>query len=202
MENSFQCWLVKIDRFAAWTLLITIVLFFISGFGMTKGFINQQLSADLHSNILTPIGLAAFSIHTFLAIRMALMRNRKWNQNSLVSLVMIYSGFIIFFAYVGFFYQKSAPVAPTNGVDIKKTAQTADNDLKTFTLDELAIYDGKNGSPAYAAVDGIVYDLSSIFINGAHRGHNVGQDLTAAFNTQHSKSQLTEYPVVGKLVNQ
>jgi len=198
MDNNFQYRLVKIDRFAAWTLLATIVLFFISGFGMVKGFIDYQFATNLHLNILVPIGLISFSIHTFLAVRMALMRWRKWNRNSLVSLIMIYLGFIIFFVYIGFFYQKSANISPANGSAINNSpAQTIDNNQKTFTIDELAKYNGKNGNPAYAAVDGIVYDLSLIFINGTHRGHAAGQDLTAAFNTEHSKSQLTKYPVMG-----
>jgi len=198
MNNSFQYWLEKIDRLAAWALLLIMVLFFISGLGMAKGFVDQQFATNLHSNILVPIGLAAFSIHTFLAMRMALMRWRKWNSNSLVSLIMIYLGFIISFVYIGFFYQKNIDITPANETAANNNpAQTTDNNQKTFTLDELAKYNGKNGNPAYAAVDSIVYDLSPIFTNGAHRGHNAGQDLTAAFNTQHSKSQITKYPVMG-----
>jgi uncharacterized membrane protein YoaT (DUF817 family) len=42
MEKNFQWWLVKIDRVAAWTLLLVMILFFISGYGITKEIINRQ----------------------------------------------------------------------------------------------------------------------------------------------------------------
>ena len=32
---------------------------------------------------------------------------------------------------------------------------------KTFTLAQLAQYDGQNGQPAYVAVDGVVYDVTN-----------------------------------------
>ena len=31
-----------------------------------------------------------------------------------------------------------------------------------FTLEELAAYDGQNGSPAYIAIDGVVYDVTDV----------------------------------------
>mgnify|MGYP002641187877 FL=1 len=54
--------------------------------------------------------------------------------------------------------------------------------LLTFTLDELATYTGANGSLAYIAVDGIVYDATSIFDNGLHQGIQIGgTDATTVF---------------------
>ena len=188
MNKNFQCWQVKIDRAAAWTLLATIILFFISGYGMTKGIIDERLASNLHSNILTPIGLIAFSIHTFFAIRLSLVRWRKWNSASLASLVLIYSGFIVIFAYIGFFYQKPAAVEGRPAAE------------KTFTAAELAEYNGKNNQPAYIAVDNIVYDVSALFINGQHRGCSAGYDVTAEFYDEHSKQILSGYPTVGKLI--
>lgn len=52
---------------------------------------------------------------------------------------------------------------------------------KTFTVDELAKYDGQNGNPAYIAVDGVVYDVSAIsaWRNGIHQGqYKAGMDYT------------------------
>ena len=201
MEKNFQWWLVKIDRVAAWTLLLVMILFFISGYGITKEIINRQFAANLHSNILAPVGIVVFFIHTFLAIRMALMRWRKWNPVSRASLAVIYLGFIVFFAYTGFFYQQPAPTKPTNETatqnDSLQTGGTPTQ--KIFTVEELAKYDGKNGNPAYVAVDGIVYDMSSVFENDIHYGHAAGQDLTGAFFAKHIKSQIAKYPAIGAI---
>ncbi|HIX02475.1 MAG TPA: cytochrome B5 [Candidatus Ligilactobacillus excrementigallinarum] len=75
---------------------------------------------------------------------------------------------------------------------------------KTFTKDELKQFDGKNGHPAYVAVEGVVYDVtnSPAWKNGEHHGNLAGNDLTDALLNQspHGKSKLAKLPVVGKLV--
>ena len=73
---------------------------------------------------------------------------------------------------------------------------------KTFTLDELATFDGQDGRPAYIAIDGVVYDVSSVpqWPGGTHNGYTAGQDLTDAMaSAPHGFSKLTGLPVVGKL---
>jgi predicted heme/steroid binding protein len=49
-----------------------------------------------------------------------------------------------------------------------------------LTLEELALFDGKNGNKGYVAVNGIIYDVtnSSLWPNGNHNGYQAGQDLT------------------------
>ena len=58
-------------------------------------------------------------------------------------------------------------------------ATTAPADLE-LTLDELAKYNGKDGQPAYIAVDGIIYDVTNSpkWKNGEHNGFKAGNDLT------------------------
>jgi len=85
---------------------------------------------------------------------------------------------------VHFFY-KEAPSAPA----VEQTT--------TFTASTLALYNGKNGQPSYIAIDGIIYDVSSTFRNGTHEGYSAGKDLSAMFYTQHQKSLLSGYRVVG-----
>lgn len=73
---------------------------------------------------------------------------------------------------------------------------------KTFTLDQLTKYDGKDGNPAYVAVDGIVYDVSSdrAWHNGQHEEYQAGTDLTEDMaNSPHGNMVLKNVPVVGKL---
>lgn len=73
--------------------------------------------------------------------------------------------------------------------------------LPVFTLDELAMYTGANGSTAYIAVDGVVYDVTNEFDNGTHNGDQLGgTDATAIFATSpHSASILSSSQIVGYL---
>lgn len=82
------------------------------------------------------------------------------------------------------------------------TVDENSNTSKTFTLDELAKYDGKNGNPAYAAVDGFVYDVSNdrAWRDGQHEAYRAGTDLTEDMaNSPHGLGVLKGLPVVGKL---
>lgn len=85
-------------------------------------------------------------------------------------------------------------------IDDKSYKRQAKNE---FTLDELAKYDGANGAPAYAAVNGVVYDvsLSPAWGGGTHFGLYAGKDFTSQFRACH-KDQVTildNLPVVGKI---
>jgi len=74
---------------------------------------------------------------------------------------------------------------------------------KTFTLAQLAAFNGKNGQPAYVAVSGVVYDVTGVkgWNNGSHQGVGAGKDITKAVTqAPHGTSVLTGLKVVGKLV--
>lgn len=188
--------LIKINRWAAWLLLITILLYFISGYGMTKGIVDRQLSIILHQNILPLIAITAFIIHASISIKFAFMRWRIWNN--LIKIVLITISIIVFllFSYVEFIYQKKSP----ENINISNSEPNINQQAqKIFTVSELSKYNGKNGNPAYVAVEGVVYDLTKVFINGDHFGHSAGQDLTNDFFIKHMKSQITKYPIVGLL---
>ena len=74
---------------------------------------------------------------------------------------------------------------------------------KQFTLEELSKYNGAGGSPAYVAVNGIVYDvsLSPVWGGGTHFGLYAGKDLTLQFKACHSGETkiLNSLPKVGEL---
>lgn len=74
---------------------------------------------------------------------------------------------------------------------------------KTFTLQELAAYDGKDGNPAYVAVNGIVCNVtnSAAWAAATHFGLIAGRDLTDEFIACHvGQPILNTLTVVGKLV--
>ncbi len=77
------------------------------------------------------------------------------------------------------------------------------NEARTFTRLELSYFDGRNGRPAYVAVDGIVYDVShsNHWKNGIHEdSHRAGVDLTAELQAApHGREVLQNISRVGIL---
>jgi predicted heme/steroid binding protein len=78
---------------------------------------------------------------------------------------------------------------------------------RAFTLAELAEFDGKDGKPAYVAVDGIVYDVtgSANWQEGDHTPCNLdaaaGKDLSAVLAQAPARMRgyIEAMPVVGSL---
>lgn len=78
---------------------------------------------------------------------------------------------------------------------------------KIFTEEELAEFDGMDGSAAYIAVDGVVYDVSesakwpqgehSPCPLGAMAGNNLSEEIKQA--PARMRALLEKMPVVGKL---
>ncbi|MFH1857836.1 MAG: hypothetical protein ABH845_02900 [Candidatus Omnitrophota bacterium] len=67
--------LAAIDRYGRWILLTIVLLFIVTGFGMTKHIIPPRLAREIHLDIL-PIPLfLLFLIHTFFPVRTQLL---KW----------------------------------------------------------------------------------------------------------------------------
>lgn len=85
--------------------------------------------------------------------------------------------------------------------DVKDPEKT---EMMELTLEELAKYNGKDGQPAYIAVDGKIYDVSKhpAWKDGGHNGFEAGKDLTEQIKdiSPHGVSKLADVPEVGKLV--
>jgi predicted heme/steroid binding protein len=181
---------IKLDRIAAWVLMAVIIIYAVSGYGMTKGLIDRDIARSLHLVWLGGLGAIAFIIHTYRAIYCSFLRWKIWNKATKGLLISFYVLFACFFFYVHFFYTPSYDAVPAVSIAVE-TKTTV------FTATTLAAYDGRNGQPAYAAVDGIVYDFSSVFRNGNHHGYQAGVDLTADFYAQHPAALLSRYPIAG-----
>ncbi len=99
----------------------------------------------------------------------------------------------------------SSVVSSTEAASSSSVAASSSSQANaiTFTLDELAQYDGKNGNDAYVAIDGIVYDVTNAakWQNGSHYGVQAGTDCTTAISrSPHGTSVLDGLPIVGILV--
>lgn len=94
--------------------------------------------------------------------------------------------------------------APATGTDSTTSSGSVTVPDKTFTLEELAAFDGRNGNSAYIAIDGTVYDVTSAegWQNGSHEGYSAGADLTDAFAASpHKDSLLQTLTPVGTLAD-
>ena len=94
-----------------------------------------------------------------------------------------------------------APAVVTEAPAPAVTAAAAPAQLE-LTADELAAYDGKDGKPAYVAVNGVIYDVTNVpaWTNGMHKGNTAGKDLTDVITkAPHGDSVLKNLTVVGKL---
>jgi predicted heme/steroid binding protein len=74
---------------------------------------------------------------------------------------------------------------------------------QVFTLEQLAQYNGKDGNPAYVAVNGVVYNVTNnpLWAGGNHFfGLTAGRNLTSEFQMCHPGAMvLSVLPVVGSL---
>ena len=94
-----------------------------------------------------------------------------------------------------------APAVVTEAPAPAVTAAAAPAQLE-LTADELAAYDGKDGKPAYVAVNGVIYDVTNVpaWTNGMHKGNTAGKDLTDVITkAPHGDSVRKNLTVVGKL---
>ena len=76
-----------------------------------------------------------------------------------------------------------------------------DNELIELTMEELAEYNGRNGVPAYVAINGTIYDVSDIpqWKSGVHFGVRAGLDNTDTFKKCHGIRTLDKLPIVGHI---
>lgn len=89
----------------------------------------------------------------------------------------------------------SAPPAAGAGKQERDT-------VRTFTTAELSGYNGRNGNPAYVAVNGTVYDVTNTaaWAAATHFGLAAGRDLTGEFASCHAGQPiLSRLKVVGKM---
>lgn len=220
--SKINYYLVKIDRFFAWILLLSMFMFFISGYGMTKGIIDSGISVIIHNKILPLVIIISFVIHSGYATRLALIRWNIWTGFVKFIWAIVFLMTFFGFMYIELFYVKNGSIISTSQVKTENynintnpesisstssefiaspSTEVVSQSIKekVFTLDELSQYNGKNNNPAYVAVEGIVYDMTEVFKNGIHYSHIAGTELTEEFFKAHNISDITKYPIVGKL---
>lgn len=88
-------------------------------------------------------------------------------------------------------------------VETSEKPQVSLKDLKPFSLEELASFDGQGGKPIYIGYKGKVYDLSaSPLFQGEKkmRCHLAGKDLTKEIDiAPHGEDLIFKFPIIGRL---
>jgi hypothetical protein len=99
--------LTMFDRIVAWSLWALFLLMTLSGYMLTKGFIDRSWGLLAHLDLAIP-AMALFTIHFAIRLRFILLR-WKMKEGLLVNLVSILAGIIIFLPilYLGLFYRIS-----------------------------------------------------------------------------------------------
>jgi predicted heme/steroid binding protein len=97
---------------------------------------------------------------------------------------------------------KADTATPTGEEATETQNGTEKTEIKEYTLEELAKYNGEN-EKIYVAYRGQVYDVSSdsyLWEDGNHKGCTAGKDITEELDkTPHGAEILKKYPVVGTL---
>jgi predicted heme/steroid binding protein len=197
---NFNNFMIKLDRWAAWLLLAVVLAYGITGYGMTRGLINRDLAASLHLDWLGSIGLVALVIHAGWAIHLALIRWKIWNKFFKIILIIFFLALALFFTVVHFFYKKNIVSDYSNSESnnsVGVSGKASDQSGAIFNAETLALYNGKNDQPSYVAINGLVYDVSSLYRNGEHMGCRAGADITGEFYAKHFLRILDRFSVVG-----
>jgi predicted heme/steroid binding protein len=74
---------------------------------------------------------------------------------------------------------------------------------RNLTISELTKFNGRDGKPAYVAVNGTIYDVTNnaAWAAATHFGLNAGKDLTDEFASCHANQTiLSKLKIVGKLI--
>ena len=77
------------------------------------------------------------------------------------------------------------------------------NGILKLTEKELALYNGKNGMPAYISIDGTIYDISDVpeLKDESHSGIKSGADYSELFKKCHNDdiNILSKLKIVGEI---
>ena len=71
--------LIKLDRVCAWSLVAFLLVYFLTGYGMTKGLVSPEVSKLIHNSLLPIPAAAAFAIHSAYGAHVALKRWKVWS---------------------------------------------------------------------------------------------------------------------------
>ncbi len=96
--------LIKLNRFSAWVLLVLIILFIVSGYGITKRIIDPVFSKYLHDKLLPVPLFIFFLLHVGISIRYALRRWKLFKSEKTGDIYILVIGLILLIFFLWLFF--------------------------------------------------------------------------------------------------
>lgn len=75
--------LIAIDRNGRWILALLMLLFIMTGLGITKNIMDPQLAKQLHENFLPPLLYILFAVHVAIPLRAKFLQWKLANTDPL-----------------------------------------------------------------------------------------------------------------------
>ena len=97
-------WLASLDRYCRWILAVIMLLFIITGLGMTKGLMDPRLAKQLHENILPIPFYILIVLHVFYSLPSQLVRWKvfKYERTAGLYTLLLGSIFLALFFWLHF----------------------------------------------------------------------------------------------------
>ena len=92
--------LIKLSRFSAWILLILIILYIVSGYGITKGIIDPVFAKYLHDKLLAIPFFIFFVLHIAISSSYALRRWRVFKTSKTANIYALILGLIMLILFL------------------------------------------------------------------------------------------------------
>jgi len=104
MKKNLNKVLFSISKISGWILLFLLFLYFLSGYGMTKGIIDYSTSQKLHNSILPLSFLFFLILHIFFPVKVFLLKFIKDERWINIYLIILFSIIYLLFLYFHFYY--------------------------------------------------------------------------------------------------
>lgn len=101
--HTYEYYLIKFSRVCAWSMIVMVILYFLTGWGMTKtgmimgltgGVLHRFLANQIHHYLILPMAFA-FICHTLISIRFAMIRWKVKNK-IILNYAFLGSGVVLF----------------------------------------------------------------------------------------------------------